>query len=200
MLVEYGVVFGAATVHLLLGIALGFVAACITGVQSPYRQTMALTCGMPHPALPLVMLPAILINWGAVADDADARSKGLSTIGLYLTMILLVFATLVNAIVGTMTKKKKTVASKLPIWKRAWRFFAGIDHTLYCCGGAIVIGIIPPVKELFMPGGPFSWLGGTITATGAMSPAMSVFIIGGLVWNTRKSKLQAQQGGDNERP
>jgi hypothetical protein len=67
------------------------------------------------------------------------------------------------------------------------------DPTLPCCFGGLILGAIRPVKEVLLPGGTLSWLSGAVVATGAMSPAMSIFIIGGLVWNTRKAALQRQQ-------
>ena len=193
---EYAIVFAAATAHVLIGILLGHVAALVCRVKSPFAQVMALTCAVPHPAIPLVMMPAILINWSVARDDPSAESKGMSTIGIYLTIILLLFATVVNADIATMAPrgaKPKVLAAKPPLPKRILAMVKGIDHTLYCCVGAIIIGVIPPVKEIFMPGGAMSWLSGTIKATGSLSPAMSVYIIGGLIFNVKMAKLGAKK-------
>ena len=198
VLSEYGIVFAVATAHVLLGILMGHVAAFICRVQSPFAQVMALTCGMPHPALPLVMMPAIMINWSVAAADPLAEGKGLATIGIYLTIILLIFATVVNIDISTMAPKSakpKVLAKKPPMHIRICRALMSIDHTLYCCAGALIIGIIAPLKDIFMPGGPMSWLAGTIKATGGLAPALSVYIIGGLIFNTRMAKLGAQKDG-----
>ena len=193
---DYGICFAVAAVHVILGIIVGHLAAFVAGVKRPYAQVMALTCGVPHPAIPLVMLPATVVNWSVALNDSNASSKLLATIGIYLTVILLLFATVVQADIATMsTKKAKGASSSAPLWKKVLRSLASVDHTLYCCLAALLIGVIPPVKEAFMPGGALSWLAGTINATGALSPALSVFIIGGLVWNTRTAALKRQQNG-----
>ena len=43
---------------------------------------MALTCALPHPALPVAMLPTIIANWDRVRDDTNVKANGLATIGM----------------------------------------------------------------------------------------------------------------------
>lgn len=193
---EYGIVFVVATAHLLIGIAIGHAAAFVCGVKSPFIQVVGLMSGLPHPALPLVMLPAILINWEAVKGDASAEGNGMSTIGIYLTMILLLFATVVNGIVSTMSSsggQAAVLGPQKPLLERLFKLAAGVDHTLYCCAGALIIGVLPALKDIFMPGGLMSWLASAIASTGKLSPALSVYIIGGLIFNTQKAKAAGMQ-------
>ena len=199
---EYAIVFAAAAMHVVLGILLGHLAALFCRVKPAFAPVMALTCGVPHPALPLVMMPAILINWDAVRDDVNAETNGMSTIGIYLTIILVLFATIVNADIATMAPKRKApkvLTSKASPMVRLLRVLKGIDHTLYCCMVALIVGVIPPVKSIFMPGGAMSWLSGTVKATGALSPAMSVYIIGGLIFNTKMAKLGAKPASKSKK-
>ena len=63
---DYGICFAVAAVHVILGIIVGHLAAFVAGVKRPYAQVMALTCGVPHPAIPLVMLPSTVVNWSCL--------------------------------------------------------------------------------------------------------------------------------------
>jgi hypothetical protein len=92
---DFAVAFALATAHMLIGMLLGHVVARARRLEAPYAQVMMLTCAVPHPALPVAMLPSIAVNWERVKGEAGARDDGLATIGIYLTVILLFFPTVI---------------------------------------------------------------------------------------------------------
>lgn len=68
---DFWLVFVVAIAHVMCGLALGFGVAKLNHFKSPYSQTLALTGGLMHPALPLVMLPPIISNWAVVAAESE---------------------------------------------------------------------------------------------------------------------------------
>jgi predicted permease len=191
------VIFTLATVHIAVGLFIGSTAARLRGVQAPMSQVMVLTCALPHPALPVAMLPALLNNWQAARDDPTAQNVGLATIGIYLTVILLCFPTVVTWFMATMHSQNAQKRRATP-WPRSartliaavLRWIYNLDPTLPCCFGSLILGVFDSFKPVLLPGGALSWLSGAVAVTGSISPPMSIFIIGGLIWNTRKAALQ----------
>ena len=184
ILFDFGCVFLASSLHICIGLMVGHLAAWLRKVPAPYSQVMALTCALPHPALPVAMLPSIISNWDAVAADSLATANGLATIGLYLTVVLCCFATIVSLEIHYMTQNKsvqdnsttKEHCSVRAFCRGVLRWLRKQDPTLPCCFGGLVIGVIDPIKLTLEPRGAMSWLAGAIQQTGSMSPAMSIFI------------------------
>ena len=200
---DFAIVFGLAAAHIFIGMLIGSGAALVRDIKAPYAQVMVLTCAVPHPALPVAMLPAIAVNWDRVRDESNARDEGLAAIGLYLTLVLLFFPTVISAVISSMNKRENqhqqesdaasSTRRVAAVVRWIGRQLRDLEPTLPCCFGGLILGAIGPVKDVLLPGGALSWLAGAVVDTGAMSPAMSIFIIGGLVWNTRKAALQRQQ-------